>query len=91
MSHPQCVLCAFPILLHFIAEFGIVLIYQRIWVIPGIRSEVAENRTLLGCYAASSGDILPTFSGQPVNPQDGTYRLSRNVGKKLLLLLLLAA
>ena len=87
MSHFQCLLCALRILLHFMAEFGIVLIYQRIWVIPDIRSEVAENRTLLGCYAASSGDFLPTFSGQPLSPQDGTDRLSRNVGKKLLLIL----
>ena len=30
-------------------------------VISGFRREVAENCALLGCYAASSGHLLPTF------------------------------
>jgi len=61
-----------------------------------------ENYTLLGYYAESSGNLLPTFrdklsvpsSGlknpkkkiKRRNPEDGTDRLSRNVGKKLPLL-----
>ena len=44
-------------------------------VISGPRREVAENCTLLGYYAASSGNFL--------NPEDGTDRLSRNVRKEL--------
>jgi hypothetical protein len=39
----------------------------------------AENCTFLGYYAASSGNLLPTF----LTLEDGTKRLSRNVGKKL--------
>jgi hypothetical protein len=50
-----------------------------------------ENCALLGYYAASSVNLLPTFrnylsvpSSGFKNPfQDGTDRLSRNVGKKL--------
>jgi len=30
-------------------------------VIYGFRHEVVENCSLLGCYAASSGNFLPTF------------------------------
>jgi len=54
-----------------------------------------KNCTILGYYAASSGNLLPTFrdnlsiqsSGfknwiEFLNPEDGTDRLSRNVGKK---------
>jgi len=54
----------------------------------------AENCALLGYYAASSDNLLLTFrdnlsvpSSGFKNPfQDGTDRLSRNVGKKLPLL-----
>jgi len=54
-----------------------------------------ENGALLGYYAASSDNFLPTFrdnlsvpSSGVKNPkdEDGTDRLSRNVGKKLPLL-----
>ena len=51
-----------------------------------------ENRALLGCSAASSGNFLQMFrdnlsvpnSGFPTNwiPEDGIDRLSRNVSKK---------
>ena len=50
-----------------------------------------ENSALLGYYAASSGNLLPTFrdnlsvpSSEVKNPKDenGTGRLSRNVGQK---------
>ena len=47
-----------------------------------------ENRALLGQYAASSDNFLPTFLCNTVpSPglkiKDGTDRLSRNVGNKL--------
>ena len=34
---------------------------HRLWVISGFRREVAENCALLGYYAASSDNFLPTF------------------------------
>jgi len=64
-------------------------------------SEVNENCTLLGCHAASNGSFLPKFRDnlsvpscgfknlgvqEFFNPEDGTDSLSRNVGKKLALL-----
>jgi len=56
-----------------------------------------ETCSLLGYYAASSGNFLPTFrdnlsvassgvKNSPLTPEDGTDRLSQNVGKKLPLL-----
>ena len=71
--------------------------------ISGFRREVDEICALLGHYAASRGNFLPTFrdtisvlSSGVKNPpkkdfgfmthEDGPYRLSRNVGKKLPLL-----
>jgi hypothetical protein len=65
-------------------------------VISGFRCNVDEICALLGCYAASNGNPLRTFgdklSGPIVKDQEvffilegGTYRLSRNVGKGLLL------
>jgi hypothetical protein len=33
----------------------------KLCVIPGCRHEVVENCALLGCYAASSGDLFPMF------------------------------
>jgi hypothetical protein len=57
---------------------------------PGFRLEVDENCALIGYYAASSGNLLPTFRDKLSVPssasEDGTERLSRNVGKKLSLL-----
>jgi len=62
---------------------------------------MAENEygALLGYYAASSGNFLPTFRDNLsvpfagfksprrfLSPEDGTDRLSRNVSKKLPLL-----
>jgi len=58
-------------------------------VISGFRREVAENCALLGYYAASGGNFLPTFRDNlsvlrvQLNPED---LLSGNVGKKLPLL-----
>jgi len=66
-------------------------------MISGFRLEVAGNCALLGYYAESSGNFLLTFRDNlPVpssgfknpflNPEDGTDRLFRNVGKRLPLL-----
>ena len=50
----------------------------------GSHREGAEKYALVGYYAASS-NFLPTFrdSLSAISPEDGTDRLSRNVGKKL--------
>jgi len=37
------------------------VVYRFICVISGFRREVEKNCALLGCYAASSGNSLPTF------------------------------
>jgi len=66
-------------------------------VISGFRREVEENCALLGDYAASSDDFLSTFWGHHIGPifrvkdktktpENGTDGLSRNAGKKLLIL-----
>jgi len=67
-------------------------------VISGFRFEVDENFPLLGYYAAGSGKSLPTFRDNLsvkktqeeifdfLTLEDGTGRMSRNVGKKLPLL-----
>ena len=62
-------------------------------VISGFRREVDENYRRLGYYGASGGNYLPTFRenlSAPIfcflTPEDGNYRLSRNVGKELTLL-----
>jgi hypothetical protein len=65
-------------------------------VISGFRRDVDEICTLLGCYAASSGNPLPTlrdsvsvqFQGsrtlqEDLTFEDGNNTLSRNVGKRL--------
>jgi len=55
-----------------------------LYMISGLRGEVGEKCAVLGYYAASSGNFLRTFGF--LNPEDGTDRLSRNVGKILPLL-----
>jgi hypothetical protein len=57
-------------------------------VSSGFSREVDENSVLLGYYAASSGNSLSTFRDNLSGPtlEDGTYMLSRNVGKELQLL-----
>ena len=68
-------------------------------MISGFRRVGDKNCVLLGCYAASTGNLLPTFrdnlsvpSSRVKNPimilrllilEDGTNRLSRNVGKEM--------
>ena len=54
--------------------------------------EDAKNLALLGCYAASRGNSLPTFRDKLLGPnlrvqaESKTDKLSRNVGNKLPLL-----
>jgi len=46
-----------------------------------------ENCAILDSYASSSGNFFPRFLGQIpkgiLKPEEGTNRLSRNVGNKL--------
>jgi hypothetical protein len=57
-----------------------------------MRRELNENCSLQGYYAASSGNFSPTFRDNLqvpsgfLNPENGTDKLSRKVGKKLPLL-----
>jgi len=51
-------------------------------VISGFHLDVNENCALLGYYAASSGNSLPTFQDS-LTLEDGTDRLSRIFGKEL--------
>jgi hypothetical protein len=86
-SRPSFALCWRPAA--FVTRAISVEGYKRNDVYP-------ENRALLGYYAASSTNFLPTFrdnlsvpnSGFPTNwiPKDGIDRLYRNVCKKLPLL-----
>jgi len=65
-------------------------------VILGFRREVDENCVLLGYYAAGDGNSVPTIRDNQSVPssgvkekttiEDGTDRLSLNVGKELPLL-----
>ena len=48
-------------------------------VTSDFRREVDNNCVILGYYAASSGNLLPTF----LTLEDGNDRLSRNFRKKL--------
>jgi hypothetical protein len=59
-------------------------------VVSGFHLEVDENCGILGHDAASSGNFLPTFRDKLLvlssrvkskNIEDGTDKLSRNVGK----------
>jgi 1,4-dihydroxy-2-naphthoyl-CoA synthase len=59
-------------------------------VISGFRRDVLEKCALLGYYAARSFNFVTDVSGQPIvsifKGGYGTDRLSRNIGKKLTLL-----
>jgi hypothetical protein len=44
---------------------------RGVWMISDFRREVAENCALLGYYAASSGNFLPTFRDNPSVPSSG--------------------
>jgi len=54
---------------------------MRSRVISGFHREVDGNYALLGYYAASSGNSLPTFLFGFLILENGTDGLSRNVGK----------
>jgi len=61
------------------------------WVSHQEHAVILENCILLGNYAASSGNSLPTFLENLSVPSsayktDGTVKFSRNVGKELPLL-----
>ena len=68
-------------------------LFNEYWscVILDFRHQAAEDCTLLGYYAACSGNFLPTFRDNllvpssmfNLKPEDGNNRESRNVGKKL--------
>ena len=62
------------------------------FVLAGFRCDVDEDYALLGHYAASTGDSLPTFrdnlsvsssgvSGSKLTPENGIDRLAQNVGR----------
>jgi hypothetical protein len=67
----------------------------RLCVISGLRRKVDENCTLLGHYAASSGNLLRTFRDNLSGAknvlfvfgflifENGTDILFRNIGKEL--------
>ena len=69
---------------------GLILMRNalRSWRDSGLRRKVEQNCALLGYYAASSGNSLPTFrdSVSVLTPENGTDMLSRNTGKELPLL-----
>ena len=48
-------------------------------VISGFRREVDENCVLLGCYAASSGNFLPTFRDNISIPSSGFNKESKRI------------
>jgi hypothetical protein len=48
-----------------------------------LRREVAENCTLLRCYAASSGNLLPTFRDNLAVPSSGVNKFSDSRTLKL--------
>lgn len=54
-----------------ILSSGVRLLKNRAVVISGFQHEVAENCTLLGCYAASSGNLLPVFQDNVSLPSAG--------------------
>ena len=69
--------------------FHLIYKLQAVWD-SRFRRDVAENFTVLGYYAASSGNFMPTFRDNLLVPssgftclnrEDGTDRLSWNVGK----------
>ena len=74
------------------------LLAEVLWCIVAVRSQfclrtlserpLSEHCGLLGYYAASSGNSLPTFRGNRCVPfsADGTDRLSSNFGNPLPLL-----
>jgi hypothetical protein len=59
---------------------------KKLYLISGFRREGDENCILLGYYAASIGNFLPTFRDNLSVPKVGTDMFSRNFGKDLTLL-----
>jgi hypothetical protein len=52
-------------------NFNIMPYQSPIWMISGFHSDLAENCALLGYYAASSGNFLPTFRNKVSVPSLG--------------------
>ena len=72
-------------------EIAVKLNVKYSCLISGFRREVDENCAPLGYYATRSGNSLTTFRDNLFvpfsgNTEDVTDKLSRNVGKKLPLL-----
>jgi len=55
------------------------LIITPTCVISGFRRKVDENCTLLGCYAASGGDFLPTFRDNLSVPFSGLNKTKESL------------
>ena len=79
---------------HWGSEWTYFAEHYVVFVISGFTREGKENCTSLAYYAACSGNSLPTFRDNLLVPsskvknqfltfEDGTGRLSRNVGKEL--------
>jgi len=63
--------------------------HNSVCVISGFCHEAEENCAVPGCYTVSSGNSLLTFWDSlsfSLTLENGTNRLSRNVGKELSLL-----
>jgi len=52
-------------------------------VISRFRREVDENCALLGCYAASSGNSIPTFRDNLSVPSSRVQESKKNVKKNM--------
>ena len=52
---------------------------KTVWVISGFHREADENGALPGCYAASTGNLLPTFrailSGPIIRGQESKKKI----------------
>ena len=83
---------------NFLAKEFYIICLNHVAMLRSLRGKKERKRigtcTLLGCYAAYGGNSLPTFRDILSVPssrikrlgfltlEDGTYRMSRNVGKK---------
>jgi len=52
--------------------------FDSTYVISGFRREADWNCALLGCYAACSGDFVPTFRENLSIPSSGAKNLKEN-------------
>ena len=76
----------FLYVMHFVFWSNIWVLWYKVctaYMIASFRRAVNENCALLGYYASSSCNSLPTFRNSMSYILDWTDRLSRNVGKEL--------